>query len=342
MTWLEKENISVSPKFEAHCAEDLTPQPGCEHFPSSLLRTRPISSTALPSTVKLTSCAVRFVKTLYPEEDSGGKESFKVSFVIEGLGQTHAEAEQNVWQAPSMWMRIEFPSTSQGLSKGFSRGFKRSFHEVLESLLSPRGPLVLCGDPTQGGFSKIPATSTRAIHTLSYLFRHPSDLLGRPLPKLSQRESPADYVAHAANYLKGCYVSDSSDIFTHWGTLYSGHPTADGLKFVNTSGGMPRVFQPPPGAYTLRPKLIQLPGSCCASVLLLYGAAGDCEAGGAACEFLEECLGLSPGESGARDLDPLRLKGGLPELGEVADDRGPGVVHGHAAGEEGCDVDARE
>lgn len=317
MTWLQKENIDTSPKFKAHCEE--MPQSTCELFPSSLLRTRPIASTALPSTVKLTSCVVRFVKTLYPDEGACNQ-AFKVTFVIEGSGQTHAEAEQNVWQKPACFMRIEF---------GVGLLCSNVSVDVLEGLLCSR-PLVLCGSGSP---------TVRAMHTLSYLFEQEN----------AAHESPTDFIAHAANYLKGCYVSDSSDIFTHWGILYSGNPAPNPVqhKLVNTSGGMPRVFQVS-HPYTLRPKLIQVSQPVDPLLLLLDN--GSCCPSVAAGEFLEECLrlevarsaGIAAAAAADGDLDPLGLERGISELGEVADDRGPRVVHGHAAREEGCDVDACE
>jgi hypothetical protein len=325
MTWLQKESIAMSPKFKAHC-EFPSPESNRELFPSSILRTRPIASTALPSTVKLTSCVVRFVKTLYPDEGACNP-AFKVSFTIEGSGQTHAEAEQNVWHKPSYFMRIEFGvAGATGLNVS---------HELIEGLLCSR-PLVLCepGSTTRTSFEQ--PTAAHAMHTLSYMFKQ----------EKPPNESFQPFLVHAANYLKGCYVSDSSDIFTHWGILYSGNPlpTAE-RKFVNTSGGMPRNFQPETSTYTLRPKLIQVPapnddhlreagsllddGGCCDSDVLLG-------------EFLEECLGSERLHLGRGNLDPLGLERGFSELGEVADDRRPRVVHGHAAGEEGCGVDACE
>lgn len=276
--WMEKTNTTHSPQWQAWKEQEGDPQSW-----SVLVRSRPVVSSALPNTVRLRSCSVRFEKCLISK-----CRAFKVVFVTEGYGPSYSEAEQQLWSSPLYFVRI------------VSGGFSPQFSQLLPQLAHPARSST--HSPWLSDFSR---DVTAALHTWSYYERGPSHPLPPPpgsLPLL---------LSHAQEYMAGRYVSDASDIFTHWGPMYSysyaqgGYDEGSLARPINTSGSMPRFYRlrDPTQPFVLRPKLVYSPpetgDSRCS---LAEGSAHSC------CQFFEEsgCADL-----GLDHFNLLRLECGF-------------------------------
>jgi hypothetical protein len=288
LAWMEKTQTTHSPQWHAWKEQDGDPRSW-----SVLVRSRPVISSALPNTVRLRSCSVRFEKSLISK-----CRTFKVVFVTEGYGSSYSEAEQQLWSSPSYFVRI----VSDGFSPQFSPLFAQLAHPACSASRSSSSH-----SPWLSDFSR---DVTAVLHTWSYYERGPSHPLPpppAPLPLL---------LSHAQEYMAGRYVSDASDIFTHWGPMYSytheGYDEGSSLtKPINTSGSMPRFYRlrNPTQPFVLRPKLMHCSPALCRSGFaqhsrdsLAEGSAHSC------CQFFEEsgCADL-----GLDHFNLLRLECGF-------------------------------
>lgn len=260
MRWMEKTNTTHSPQWHAwqelprrahaQLASPEEVRPTCHY--AVVQRTRPVSSSALPNTVQLKACSIRFEKTLI-----SACRTFKVIFVTEGYGKSYLEAEQQLWGAPEQ--RGYFVRLIS--EKAYHRDLISSLHEVSQSFTKP------------GSFTKFPKSwltdfsrdVTCSLHTWSY-YECASGRSKEPCVDLSL------LLSHAREFMAGRFVSDASDIFTHWGPMYARDGSNSlSLKPINTSGSMPRYYRLPnhasSAAFVLRPKLVNYEPPCHANLL---------------------------------------------------------------------------
>ncbi len=235
LVWMQKTSMDVSPQWTLWQRQSQISSPKVV-----LVRGRPVSSNALPNTVKLSSCCLRFEKVLVSK-----CRNFRVMFTIEGYGNSYSEAEQVLWSNPSYLARVsrcnEWPPLPE-------------FHRTC-GRLSEFTTVVDTGPCWWRDFGR---DVTSALHTWSYYeMRTPGRFACSTLALL---------LGHAQEFMAGRYVSDSSDIFTHWGPMYSSEfheDESDPAKptSINTSGSMPRFYRvhSPQKPFVLRPKLFKAP-----------------------------------------------------------------------------------